>query len=80
MIENENFQVTLNPQLFFEILLLEIRSKTVAFSSALNKKDKDKVKLLEEEIAHLDKTNSVENFETMQEKQRELIRIREKRL
>ena len=80
MIENENFQVTLNPQLFFEILLLEIRSKTVAFSSALNKKDKDKVKLLEEEIAHLDKTNSVENFETMQEKQRELNKLREKRL
>ena len=80
LIENENFQVTLNPQLFFEILLLEIRSKTVAFSSALNKKDKDKVKLLEEEIAHLDKTNSVENFETMQEKQRELNKLREKRL
>ena len=80
LIENENFQVTLNPQLFFEILLLEIRSKTVAFSSALNKKDKDKVKLLEEEIAHLDKINSVENFETIQEKQRELNKLREKRL
>ena len=38
------------------------------------------MKLLEEEIAHLDKTNSVENFETMQEKQRELNKLREKRL
>ena len=38
------------------------------------------MKLLEEEIAYLDKINPVENFEIIQDKQRELIKIREKRL
>ena len=38
------------------------------------------MKLLEEEIAYLDKINPIENFEIIQDKQRELIKIREKRL
>ena len=62
-IQNEVLQVTIDPQLFFEILLLEIRSKTVAFSAALNKKEKDIVKSLENEIINLDKKDPVGNFE-----------------
>ena len=60
--------------------MLEIRSKTVAFSSALNKKEKDIVKKIEEEINKLDKLDSVGNFEVLQQKQGELNKIREKRL
>ena len=37
-IENTMFQTNINPQLFFEMMLLEIRSKTIAFSSAVKKK------------------------------------------
>ena len=79
-IENENFQTIINPQLFFEILLLEIRSKTIAFSSALKKNETDKVKTLESEIKKLDSLDPVGNFEIIKEKQVELNKIREKRL
>ena len=80
LIDNENFQATINPQLFFEMILLEIRSNTIAFSSALIREEKNVVKDLEKEIANLDKADPIENFEIIQEKQRELTKIREKKL
>ena len=80
LIENDSFQTILNPQLFFEILLLELRSKTISFSSALKRKDIDRAKQLETDIASLDKSDPVNNFELIKEKQGELNSIREKRL
>ena len=80
LIENEYFQTVLNPQLFFEILLLELRSKTIAFSSALKRKEIDRVKQLESEITNLDRSDPLGNFEVIREKQGELNNIREKRL
>ena len=80
LIDNENFQATINPQLFFEMILLEIRSNTIAFSSALIREEKNVVKILEKEIADLDKADPLQNFEIIQEKQRELTKIREKKL
>ena len=80
LIENEDFQTVLNPQLFFEILMLELRSKTIAFSSALKRKEIDRVKQLESEITNLDRSDPLGNFELIREKQGELNNIREKRL
>ena len=79
-ISNENFETTINPQLFFEILLLEIRSKTIAFSSALKRKEVDKVKQLETEIVHLDHSDPIGNFEVINTKKGELTKLRQKRL
>ena len=39
-INNKHFHTIITPQLFFEILLLEIRSKTIAFSTAIKKDEK----------------------------------------
>ena len=38
-IENSNFETCINPQLFLEVILLEIRSRTIAFSPALKKNE-----------------------------------------
>jgi len=38
-IDNEIFETTINPQLFLEMILLETRGLSIAFSSALKKKD-----------------------------------------
>ena len=40
LIENSVFETIINPQLFFDILLLEIRSKSIAFATNLKKKRK----------------------------------------
>ena len=37
-IDNENFETIINKQLFLEMLLLEIRGKSISFSVALKKK------------------------------------------
>ena len=79
-IENETFHPNINPQLFFEMILLAIRSKTIAFSSARKRQEVDRVQQLESEIAHLDRSDPIGNFETIKEKQEELNCIREKRL
>ena len=43
-IDIETFQSTINPQLLLEMLLLESRSKTIAFSSAMKKNEIKKKK------------------------------------
>ena len=60
--------------------MLELRSKTIAFSSALKRKEIDRVKQLESEITNLDRSDPLGNFELIREKQGELNNIREKRL
>ena len=79
-IENETFQTVINPQLFLDILLLEIRSTTVSFSSALKKKENNTAYKLESEIQILENEDPVENFDVINLKQEELKTIREKKL
>ena len=80
LVENEHFQTTINPQLFFEILLLEIRSKTIAFSSALKKQENRETKELEVEINNLEKSDPTGNYEEVKIKQEKLRLIREQKL
>ena len=79
-VNNDQFQPNINPQLFFEMILLEIRSKTIAFSSAQKRMENSKVSKLESEIALLEKNDPALHFETIKLKQEELKIIREKRL
>ena len=75
-IQNEHLQFTINPQLFFEILLLEIRSRTISFSTALKKKENSLLKNLENEIKTLENNDPVINFDLIQSKQDEIIILR----
>ena len=72
-------QLTINVQLFFEMLLLEIRGKKISFASYLKKITKQRFRDLQEEIAILAKNvteNPIENLET---KKHELESLRNER-
>lgn len=79
-IDNDIFETTINPQLFFEMLLLEIRSKTIAFASALKKKENDRASNLEKDIAGLELIDPDKNFDLIKIKNEELKTIRENKL
>ena len=56
IIENEqNFEFQISDQLFLETLLMEIRGKTISYSSLKKKQNNLKEHNLEEEIKHLEK-------------------------
>lgn len=79
-IEHGDLQLKINPQLFFDILLLEIRSKTIAFSSALKRMENDQIASLEAEIKKLEQENSSIHFDLIKQKENELKSLREKKL
>ena len=79
-IDNETFETTINPQLLLEMLLLESRSKTIAFSSAMKKNEIKIEKNLDSEIKHLENTDPERNFELLKTKKEELQSLREKKL
>ena len=77
---DENIQFSINPQLFFEVLLLEIRSKSISFATAVKKKENLEMKLLTSEIKVLESTDPEMNFDAIKLKQDELKMLREKKL
>ena len=77
-IENETFETTINPQLFLEMILLESRSKTIAFSSAIKKNEIKIENNLEAEIKHLENTDQENCFELLKTKKEQLQSLREK--
>ena len=79
-IDNDSFQTSINPQLFFDVLLLEIRSKTIAFSSALKKQEIKTAAELQSQISELERCDPAENYELIKSKQDELRTLREKKL
>ena len=78
--EENNFQLSINPQLFFETLLLEIRSKTISFAIAVKKKENVEMKALISEIKVLEINDPESNYDLIKTKQDELKVIREKKL
>ena len=62
------------------MLLLESRSKTIAFSSAMKKNEIKIEKNLDSEIKHLENTDPERNFELLKTKKEELQSLREKKL
>ena len=79
-IDDNELQLTINVQLFLEMLLLEIRGKTISFASYIKKIKEQRIRDLQEEIATLEKNvteNSIENLET---KKHELESLRNEKM
>ena len=79
-VDNDIFEPIINPQLFLDVILLESRSKTIAFSSAIKKRDINLEKDLENEIKHLENSNLETHFESLKDKKEQLQLLREKKL
>ena len=79
-IDNEQFETVINPQLFLEMILLDIRSISIAFSTALKKKDNDTMSKLESQIKNLENSDPTKHFEEINSMKVELQEIREKKL
>ena len=79
-IPNSNIKFNITDQLFLETLLMEIRGKTIAYSSFKKKQDDNKEKQLIQEIENMEKQNNNENQNTLQEKKSELEEIRKKKV
>ena len=79
-IDDNELQLTINVQLFLEMLLLEKRGKTISFASYIKKIKEQRFRDLQEEIATLEKNvteNSIENLET---KKHELESLRNEKM
>ena len=70
---------TISDQLFLEILFLEIRGKTISYSSFLQKQKNNTEKKLIDEISLLETQNIIDNA-LLEEKRIELQEIRKKKL
>ena len=77
-ISNQNKQFNINDQLFFEVLLIEIRGKSIAYSSYNKKQDKILEDKLIEDIENLEKEDNT-NYDILV-KQNELENLRKKRM
>lgn len=78
---NQDFELTVDDRTFLDILLMEIRGKTISYSSYLKKEQNNLEKKLSEEIYKLEsgKPNN-ENTKILEEKQLELRKIRHKKM
>ena len=79
-IENKDFQAIINPQLFLEIILLNTRSTSIAFSTSLKKKEDEKCKILENKIKELELLDPVKYFNEINLIKAELQEFRENKL
>ena len=79
-IEDENLQLTINKQLFLETLLMELRGKTISYSS-FKKKERDKrEQVLLDEIDLLECSVNNESIEDLENKKKELENIRKDKM
>ena len=74
---DSNFSI--NDQLFFEMLLLEIRGKTISYSSYLKKQTKHTEENILKEIPDIENTGEI-NHEILKEKRNEIQTIRNKKI
>ena len=65
-INNDSLQLTINDQLFFEVLLMEIRGKTISYSTFKKKNEKIKENQLIHEIENLQNDLRDENIATLE--------------
>ena len=75
-IENKELCLTINDQLFLEVLLMEIRGKTIAYSSYKKREIRKLEKTLNDEIAEIEQNIDDSNVHTLDNKKRELENIR----
>ena len=81
-INDEELQFLINDQLFFEVLLLEIRGKTIAYASYKKKQNEKEEKELQIDISQMEnKTNlTQEQIENLEYKKILLQEYREKKI
>ena len=75
-----DIQFEINDQLFFDTLLMEIRGKTISYSSYKKRSQDKKELLLVEEINRIEKTYDPSKEAILKEKQKELFDIRQKKI
>ena len=74
----QDIKFSIDDSLFFDVLLMEIRGKTISYASYKTKTEENKEKLLQEEIDKLEKENNI-NFAFLDTKRKELYEIRQKK-
>lgn len=75
----DEIQFLINDQLFFEVLLMEIRGVTISYASYKKKQEADKEAKLLEEIKEIE-GNSLINYENLESKRNELYDLRQKKM
>ena len=76
-----DLQFNINEQLFFDTLLMEIRGKTISYSTYKKKKSQNKKEAsLINEINILEENFDPSKEDTLKEKQKELLEIRQKKI
>ena len=78
----EDINFTIDDQLFLDVLLMNIRSKTISYASFRKRKFEEAEKNLVDEIENLEKKEQLNDFEQelLDSKQEELVNIRDFRL
>ena len=71
-IENENLSFIISYQLFLGILLMEIRGKSISYSTYKKKKQKEREISLEKEIADIEQNLTHDKENILSKKQKEL--------
>ena len=78
-IPNEDILFVINDQLFFETLLMEIRAKTISYSSYKKRKNDEIESKLEKEIEHLESDPQIDNTKMLQLEEKKITIARIKR-
>ena len=78
-LNNDMVEFTISHQLFLEMLLMEIRGKTISYSAYRKKKEKEKEDSLLKEISSLEKSTEI-NSVLLETKQEELENIRKEKI
>ena len=79
-IKNEDLHLTINDQLFFEVLLMEIRGKTISYSTFKKKEENIREKNLIHDIEILENDITNNNIDTLESKKSELELLRQSKL
>ena len=75
-VPNEELKLTISDQLFFEMLLLEIRGKTISYASFNKKMEREKEEMLMKEFNTLQKNVTDDNVKLLEDKLNQLQEIR----
>lgn len=75
----QDLNLAINDQLFFEVLMMEIRGESISFSSHSKKQEKILEEELEQEIETLEK-EEITDHSLLEKKQDELLKLRQKKM
>ena len=81
-VANENISFMINDQLFFEVLMMEIRGKTISYSTHKKKEEEKEEKSLIKEIKELEANNNLDQsrIPLLENKRERLKELRNKKL